>query len=193
MCIRDRGVTEIPNDVKTNPVSIVKYAITDPDNVDDVLNPLANVDFTLTLKSAIDKGEKLTEGDNLFSGKTDENGRIRWENVPVGTYILHEVKTPEGFIPIDDLIVVVDGSGEEIEIPLTNKMMYGDLIIVKKDSETQKEIPVSGVKFKVIDLATMQFVKQSSAATLFIPTDTFKTNDEGDVYKRQLQICMEKK
>ena len=174
-----QGVTEIPNDVKTNPVSIVKYAITDPDNVDDVLNPLANVDFTLTLKSAIDKGEKLTEGDNLFSGKTDENGRIRWENVPVGTYVLHEVKTPEGFIPIDDLIVVVDGSGEEIEIPLTNKMMYGDLIIVKKDSETQKEIPVSGVKFKVIDLATMQFVKQSSAATLFIPTDTFKTNDEG--------------
>lgn len=173
------GVTEVANAVKTNPVSIVKYAITDPDNVDDVLNPLANVDFTLTLKSAIDKGEKLTEGDNLFSGKTDENGRIRWENVPVGTYVLHEVKTPEGFIPIDDLIVVVDGSGEEIEIPLTNKMMYGDLIIVKKDSETQKEIPVSGVKFKVIDLATMQFVKQSSAATLFIPTDTFKTNDEG--------------
>lgn len=173
------GVTEVANAVKTNPVSIVKYAITDPDNVDDVLNPLANVDFTLTLKSAIDKGEKLTEGDNLFSGKTDENGRIRWENVPVGTYVLHEVKTPEGFIPIDDLIVVVDGSGEEIEIPLSNKMMYGDLMIVKKDAETQKEIPVSGVKFKVIDLATMQFVKQSSAATLFIPTDTFKTNDEG--------------
>ena len=173
------GVTEVANAVKTNPVSIVKYAITDPDNVDDVLNPLANVDFTLTLKSAIDKAEKLTEGDNLYSGNTDDTGRIRSENVPVGTYVLHEVKTPEGFIPIDDLIVVVDGSGEEIEIPLTNKMMYGDLIIVKKDSETQKEIPVSGVKFKVIDLATMQFVKQSSAATLFIPTDTFKTNDEG--------------
>ena len=106
MCILSVSYTHLP-------VSIVKYAITDPDNVDDVLNPLANVDFTLTLKSAIDKGEKLTEGDNLFSGKTDENGRIRWENVPVGTYILHEVKTPEGFIPIDDLIVVVDGSGEE--------------------------------------------------------------------------------
>ena len=35
-----QGVTEIPNDVKTNPVSIVKYAITDPDNVDDVLNQM---------------------------------------------------------------------------------------------------------------------------------------------------------
>ena len=80
---------------------------------DDTTKKLAGANFTLT---ALDEnGEPASEPD--YEKTTDANGEAKFENVPLGKYILKETVAPQGYqLPVDVTYeVVADERGVYIE------------------------------------------------------------------------------
>ena len=80
---------------------------------DDTTKKLAGANFTLT---ALDEnGEPASEPD--YEKTTDANGEAKFENVPLGKYILKETGAPQGYqLPVDVTYeVVADERGVYIE------------------------------------------------------------------------------
>ena len=88
--------------------------------------PMAGVEFALYY--AIDGGTPQPYP-NLSNRKTDENGKIVWENLALVErihYFCKEVNTPSGYFPAEDLIPLTV-SEEKVE----NRHVLGDLEISK--------------------------------------------------------------
>lgn len=85
-----------------------------------------------------------------------QNGLHRLEYIPVGTYILVETQTPEGYEPAKPMIVVVDETKEIQTIYLENKRMEevdkkGKLVVHKIDAN-QQGTNLAGAWFEVKNL-----------------------------------------
>ena len=129
---------KIPFEIKENG-DIIKATMKD----DDITGTL---EFT---KVDISTGEPLpntlieiyTESDELvFSGRTDENGKITIENLKYGKYYLLEKEAPEGYeINPDKMYFEIKSDGEIvkfvmkdekiIDVPITDKTDYKEVII----------------------------------------------------------------
>ena len=78
---------------------------------------------------------------------TDAHGQIKLTNLLPGTYMLTEVKAPDGYVIEKAVTNVVIGSGGDTQsITIKNKKL-GGLVINKVDSVTGK--PLEGVQFKI--------------------------------------------
>ena len=80
---------------------------------DDTTKKLAGAQFTLTALN--ENGEPASEPD--YEKTTDANGEAKFENVPLGKYILKETVAPQGYqLPVDVTYeVVADERGVYIE------------------------------------------------------------------------------
>lgn len=83
--------------------------------------PLKEVEFIL---------KSLITGQVLESGSTDEKGELQFTDIPSGTYLLMEQKTPEGYVPAAAQEVMIK-PGEQNEIALNNRQQIKDLSAVK--------------------------------------------------------------
>lgn len=126
---------------------------------------LPGAEFRVTTAAGCEVGQNGVIGDtNLTSNgifTTGADGKITITNVRPGSYIITEIKAPDGYL-IDDptrTITVTSGDTQTIVFKDTKP---GGLIIEKRDSVTKE--PLSGATFKVTT-SDGRFVAQDGGAT----------------------------
>ena len=113
--------------------------------------PLSGAEFRITTAAGCEVGLDGAIGtatatqNGIFT--TDAHGQIKLTNLLPGTYVLTEVKAPDGYVIEKAVTNVVIGSGGDAQsITIKNKKL-GGLVINKVDSVTGK--PLEGVQFKI--------------------------------------------
>lgn len=113
--------------------------------------PLSGAEFRITTAAGCEVGLDGVIGtatatqNGIFT--TDAHGQIKLTNLLPGTYVLTEVKAPDGYTIEKAVTNVVIGSGGDTQsITIKNKKL-GGLVINKVDSVTGK--PLEGVQFKI--------------------------------------------
>ncbi len=103
-------------------------------------DPIPNVEFKI-----------FTEKDELiYSGKTDENGKIVIKELAVGKYYIVEENPIEGYVSSDEkLLFEIKENGEIVKAEMTNKKITSTLKVTKNDED---KILLSGIKFGVYNL-----------------------------------------
>lgn len=124
MEIAVNGGEEILNKLKYGSVSGLK--------ADENGNPLDGALIGLFLAEA----EEFTEETALMTDISDENGSFRFEQVPVGNWIVREIEQPEGFVLSEELFPITVSEDEQvIEIEITNELIRGRITLVKYDAD----------------------------------------------------------
>lgn len=128
-------------------------------------NLLPGAEFRVTTAAGCEVGQNGVIGDtNLTSNgifTTGADGKITITNVRPGSYVITEIKAPDGYL-IDDptrTITVTSGDTQTIVFKDTKP---GGLIIEKRDSVTKE--PLAGATFKVTT-SDGRFVAQDGGAT----------------------------
>ena len=145
------------------------------DGTSGVVQGLAGVEFTIKLYSDVQKNgwDKAKTYDVLV---TDQTGRDTSIDVPYGTYMIKETKTPENYYPAGDFFVTID-QDKEIEYRMVNNAPFKAwLKIVKTDNQGQK-VTLSNASFKLKD-EDGNYVKQKVG--LFYK-DEWTTDEKGYV------------
>lgn len=117
--------------------------------------PLAGAQYELVTKSGSNykRAVSAVDGSELPVLTTDANGKATWSNVvEYGTYYVHEVKAPEGFL--------LDNTYHAVSVTQHNKIVSADvddpiitakIKIAKTDGSTKE--PLAGVEFTITRLS----------------------------------------
>lgn len=117
--------------------------------------PLAGAQYELVTKSGstYKRAVSAVDGSELPVLTTDANGKATWSNVvEYGTYYVHEVKAPEGFL--------LDNAYHAVSVTQHNKIVSADvddpiitakIKIAKTDGLTKE--PLAGVEFTITRLS----------------------------------------
>ena len=156
---------EVTEDVVKGKVSIIKHS---DDNDNTVENLESGAEFEVYLKSAggYDKA-KETERDYLI---TDGKGYAETKELPYGTYSVHQTKTVNDAVFVDDFDVNIIENSRTYEFILNNKPFRSYIHVTKIDAETGKVIPYEGAGFKIYD---------GNGKLVNLGTDILYTNNEG--------------
>lgn len=100
---------------------------------------------------------KETERDVIT---TDADGIAESKDLPYGSYTVHQIEGMEGREFSNDFEVFVSENGKTYSFILNNRVYEALVTIMKRDSETGKMIPVSGIGFKIKNKETGEFVSQ---------------------------------
>ena len=126
---------------------------------------LPGAEFRVTTAAGCEVGQNGVIGDTTLTSngifRTGADGKITITNVRPGSYIITEIKAPDGYL-IDDptrTITVTSGDTQTIVFKDTKP---GGLIIEKRDSVTKE--PLAGATFKVTT-SDGRFVAQDGGAT----------------------------
>ena len=95
------------------------------------------------VKFALYKDDKL-----LQEKQTDANGKISFENLYPGKYILKETSTGEKYILDNNQQEIEMKYNDTKEITITNKIKTGKIKVYKVDKDN-KEVKIEGVKFDI--------------------------------------------
>ena len=144
-----------------------------------LIQPLQGAEFTVKLKSEVESvgWENAKTVDVLV---TNENGAAKAESLPYGVYVVKETKTPENYQTIEDFEVTIHEEGVEKQYIFNDAPYEAHLRVVKKDAETGNVIKLANTAFKIKNVETGEYVKQSLFYPLPITTTTFETNAEGE-------------
>ena len=113
------------------------------------------------------------------TGKTDAEGKITWEDVPDGTYLVREVSTVEGYILDQTPQYVTVRNGQAAGLKFLNSKFPG-LTIIKIDQQTG-EVITDPATFKVEQVYgsyTTTVTTENGVATLKnVPVGTYKITE----------------
>lgn len=165
---------DVTEDVVKGKVSIIKHS---DDGTTGIETPESGAEFEVYLKSAssYDKA-KENERDYLI---TDENGFAETKELPYGTYTVHQTTGWKKTEFVEDFDVIVDENGKTYPYIINNAVITANIRIVKKDAETGKVIPVSGIGFKVWSVDNEKYISQTINYPEETTLDTFYTNETG--------------
>ena len=113
--------------------------------VNDSDEPLENALFGLFNTDC----EEFTADNAIMTSESDSKGEFGFEEVPFGSYIVHEIEAPTGYILSDESYpVTVCEDGEIIEITAKNMKIRGNITVIKIDEE-YPDNRLSGAEFTV--------------------------------------------
>lgn len=129
---------------------------------------LKGAEFTVKSQKDIDKYgswekaplAKNGKGGNVATLVTDEKGYAVSEELPYGSYVIRETKTPDNKISVPDFTVVVDKDNREPQ-PwriFNDKSFQSVIAFVKQDKDTLKTVALAGTKLKIKNLDTGEYV-----------------------------------
>lgn len=142
-------------DIIKGKVDIIKHC---DDGATKIETPEVGAEFEVYLKAAgsyENAGE--TERDILVC---DENGFAETKDLPYGEYTVKQTKGWEGKEFLAPFTVFVSEDGQVYRFLINNAPYEALVEIVKKDAETGKIIPASGIGFKVRNTDTGEYIVQ---------------------------------
>lgn len=169
-----------PETVIKGKTAIIKHTDeSDPDGNGDnqIEKPEEGAQFEIFL-SAAGSYEKaaVSERDRLT---TDENGAAITKLLPYGTYTVHQTAGAEGKAMVDDFTVFISENEKVYPFILRNDTFKSLIQIVKKDIETGKVIPASGIGFQIRDVESGELITQHINYPAPMDLDTFYTGSDG--------------
>lgn len=145
----------------------------------DIKPPLEGVELTATSKTT---GLKYT-------ATTDKKGYFHIGDLPYDTYTVEETKGAPGYLLIEPFEVTITEEGYVHFYLLEDRIIEARLRILKEDAETGKRIPLAGTSFKIWDRwgndGEGAYVSMRENNSLEL-TDTFVTNDEGEIVTSEM-------
>ncbi|HEX6595037.1 MAG TPA: SpaA isopeptide-forming pilin-related protein [Bacillota bacterium] len=126
---------------------------------DSITIPYEAVQRTIEVTKTDENGELLDgavfelqskEGKVIKEAKTTENGKVVFNDVPLGIYDIVEVEAPEGYVKNDNPVEVnVTGNeSDPIEVKIENKIISGSLLITKTDVVNDEPLPNTTFQIK---------------------------------------------
>lgn len=117
-----------------------------------ILKGEPNVSFEIYLKST---------GEYYKTIKTDEKGFVSVK-LPYGKWIFKQVSSTSGFEKVKDFEIVINNdSDEDITKIISNAEIRAKLKLIKVDSESRKILVRDGIKFRIKNLDTGEYVCQN--------------------------------
>ncbi len=110
---------------------------------------------------------------------TDEFGYAVSKWLPYGVYTVQQTKGREGTELLPAFDVYIDEQGKVYRYLINNASFDSQLEVVKKDAETGKIIPLSGIGFRIRDLKTGKYITQHITYPEPMELDTFYTASTG--------------
>lgn len=136
-------------------VGITKHT---DDGSTQIETPETGAEFQVYLSaSGSFNAAKATERDVIVIG---ENGYGETQLLPYGMYTVHQTKGWAGKEKVLDFQVFISEDGHTYPFIINNRVFEALIQIVKKDSETGRVIPASGIGFKIKDLTSGKWVSQ---------------------------------
>ena len=168
--------------IKKQQVKIYKTGMYQDNHGSGVIEGLNNTEFTIKLKSEVEeKGwdnaqiyDVVTTADN----EDEESGYATTKALPYGTYVMKETKTPEGYIPSDDITFTINKDGGLKHINVNNDYIYDYVKIIKKDKVTGQKVTLNSTSFRIKNLKTNEYVTQLVGNTKY---SVFSTNSKNQV------------
>ncbi len=100
------------------------------------------------------------KGEEIFKVTSDNNGEFDFE-LPYGTYTMKQLTTSTGTEKIKDITLIVSEDGKEETKVLANAQISAKLKVIKIDKDTKEVIKRSGIKFKILNTKTNEYVCQT--------------------------------
>lgn len=171
------GTVDATDQVMKQAFSIIKIS---SDGSTGQTTTLEGAEFTVKLKSDVETNgwDDAKTYDVLV---TDKQGYDVSIELPYGTYVVKETKTPPEVTTAPDFEVVIDqDSREPLPYRVINDGPFEAYVkIVKMDEKTGKVVAIEGASFKIRDLQTNAYVSQKIG--IFQTIDTFVTDETGMV------------
>lgn len=140
---------DVYEDVIEKTVNIYKVFA---DGSTTILKGEPNVSFEIYLKST---------GEYYKTIKTDENGFVSVK-LSYGKWIFKQVSSTSGFEKVKDFEIVINNdSDEDITKIISNAEIRAKLKLIKVDSESRKILVRDGIKFRIKNLDTGEYVCQN--------------------------------
>jgi len=164
----------VTEDVKKGRISLIKHT---DDGETQIETPEEGAVFQIYLSSTenYDKA-KTSEKETLIA---DENGYMESKLLPYGLYTVHQVSGWEGRELLTDFQVMIAEHEKTYRFLINNAVYKADIEIVKRDAETKQIIPISGIGFKVRDVATGKDIVQKINYPTPVTIDTYCTDVTG--------------
>lgn len=133
-----------------------------------ILKAEPNVTFEFYLKSSMEL---------YATDTTSAKGRLSVV-LPYGTYIVKQVNSTSNYEKIEDFEIVIDNNSKD---PLTkivsNAEISGKLKVIKVDEESNRVLVRDGIKFKIKNLDTNEYVCQNITYPTQSKVCVFETTD----------------
>lgn len=141
--------------VQKGKIAIIKHC---DDGSTQIETPETGAEFEIFLKSSGGyEASKESERDILIC---DENGFAQSKDLPYGIYTVKQTKGWDGKEMMKPFDVFISKNGETYRYLINNAVFKSLIEIVKKDAETGKIIPASGIVFKVRNTDTGEYIVQ---------------------------------
>lgn len=181
-----KSVTSLEK-VISQPFEIIKIS----DNGNGESDLLAGVEFTIKAQKDIEKygsWEKAPVAKNAFGEDaavmvTDKKGYALSDELPFGTYVVRETKTPSDHYTVPDFTVTITEDSREPQTwrVFNDEKFKAIVAIVKQDEDTGRTIAIPGATFKIKDLQTNKYVGYWDWNPLPHYVDTWETTEDGTV------------
>ena len=161
-------------DIIKGKVAIIKHC---DDGSTKIETPEKGAEFEVYLKAAGSyENAEETERDILVC---DENGFAETKDLPYGEYTVRQIKGWDGKELLAPFTVFVSEDGRIYRFLINNATFEALIEIVKKDAETGKIIPASGIGFKVRNTDTGEYIVQHINYPTPVDIDTYYTDVTG--------------
>lgn len=156
-------ITENEQTVELELVNVLKRGSIHGIKIDNLSNPLEGA--LIGLFSA--DTEKFTKKNALMTATSDKEGNFEFNNLPVGKYIVKELKAPKGYILNEKVYeVTIEENEQIIELKIVNE---AEIIEVKS--------PMTGADYAILFTSLAAVVCTAAAITVFLKKR--KENNEG--------------
>lgn len=158
-------------DVIKGKIAVIKHC---DDGSTKIETPEKGAEFEVYLAaSGSYENAEETERDILVC---DEHGFAETKDLPYGEYTVKQTKGWEGKELLAPFNVFVKENGETYRFLINNATFEALIEIVKKDAETGKTIPASGIGFKVRNTDTGEYIVQHINYPTPVDIDTYYTD-----------------
>lgn len=160
--------------VQKGKIAVIKHC---DDGSTQIETPEKGAEFEVYLKkSGSYENAKESERDILVC---DENGFAETKLLPYGIYTVMQTKGWDGKEMMKPFDVFISKNGETYRYLINNAVFKSLIEIVKKDADTGKIIPASGIGFKVRNTDTGEYIVQHINYPTPIDIDTYYTDSTG--------------
>jgi len=160
--------------VQKGKIAVIKHCDVGSTQIE---TPEKDAEFEIYLKQSSSYIKaKESERDILVC---DKNGFAQSKDLPYGIYTVRQTKGWDGKEMMKPFDVFISKNGETYRYLINNAAFKSLIEIVKKDAETGKTIPASGIGFKVRNTDTGKYIVQHINYPTPMDIDTYYTDSTG--------------